>query len=73
MLDEYLLAGSEELSRKFNILGSYYSDFHKDIYGFRPRGMSLCACDYPDHKSLEEAMSHLQRLADGLDGLYAEA
>lgn len=57
----YLLAGSEELSREFNSLGSYYSDVHKEVYGFRPSGMSLCACDYPDHQSLVEAMERLKR------------
>jgi len=28
--------------------------------------MALCACDYPDHASLVEAMSHLERLVQGL-------
>jgi len=64
--DMYLLVGSEELSREFNDLGSFYSDFHKDVYGYRPRSMALCACDYPDHASLVEAMSHLDRLTRDL-------
>ena len=64
--DRYLLVGSEDLSREFNDLADYYSDFHKEVYGFRPRTLALCACDYPDHKSLVEAMSHLERLVDGL-------
>ena len=65
--DVYLLVGSEELSREFNDLASYYSDFHKEVYGFRPRQMALCACDYPDHAALVEAMSHLTRLVDGVN------
>jgi len=64
--DMYLLAGSEELSREFNDLGSDYSDFYKEVHGVRPRFMALCACDYPDHASLVEAKSHLERLLDGL-------
>jgi len=64
--NEYLLVGSEALSREFNDLADYYSDFHKDVYGVRPRMMSLCACDYPDHQSLVEAMSLLKRLVDGI-------
>jgi len=70
--DMYLLAGSEKLSREFNDLGSFYSDFHKDVYGYRPRSMALCACDYPDHASLVEAMSHLDRLTRDLQD-YMEA
>ena len=70
--DMYLLVGSEELSQSFNDLASYYSDFHKDVWGVRPRHMALCACDYPNHASLVEAMSHLQRLVDGLHS-YLEA
>ena len=62
----YILAGSEELSRQFNDLGSDYSDFYKEIHGTRPRFMALCACDYPDRASLVEAMSHLKRQIDGL-------
>jgi hypothetical protein len=65
-MNEYLLVGSEVLSREFNDLGSFYSDFHKDVHGTRPRHMALCACDYPDHESLVEAMSHLERLVRGL-------
>jgi len=66
--DMYLLAGSEVLSRDFNDLASFYSDFHKDVHGVRPHymDMALCACDYPDHASLVEAMSHLDRLVQGL-------
>lgn len=64
--NEYLLVGSEELSREFNSLAEIYSDVHKDAYGMRPRDMALCACDYPDHQSLVEAMSHLKRRFDGV-------
>ena len=67
MNTKYLLVGSEELSREFNDLAGYYSDFHKDVWGFRPRSIALCACDYPDHQSLVEAMSHLKRLVDGVE------
>jgi len=70
--DMYLLAGSEELSREFNALGSMYSDYHKDIHGVRPRHMALCADRYESHEALVEAMSHLQRLVDGLHG-YMDA
>lgn len=63
---EYILVGSEDLSREFNDLAGIYSDLHKDVYGFRPRTLALCACDYPDHQSLVEAMSHLKRLFDGV-------
>ena len=65
--DMYLLVGSEELSREFNELGSFYSDYHKDVWGVRPRHMALCACDYPSHEALVEAMSHLRRCVDGLE------
>ena len=65
--NQYLLVGSEDLSREFNDLAGYYSDFHKEVYGFRPRSLALCACDYPDHQSLVEAMSHLKRLVDGVE------
>jgi len=71
-MNEYLLAGSEVLSREFNDLAAFYSDYHKDLHGYRPRDMALCACDYPDHASLVEAMSHLQRRVDGL-GDYMKA
>jgi len=66
MNDMYLLVGSEVLSREFNDLGDFYSDFHKDVHGTRPRHMALCADAYPDHESLVEAMSHLERLVRGL-------
>ena len=69
--NEYLLVGSEDLSREFNDLGDYYSDFYKELYNIRPRHMALCACDYPDHQSLVEAMSHLKRLVDGLQKVTA--
>ena len=65
--DVYLLAGSEKLSSEFNDLAGYYSDYYKEVYGFRPRHMAMCACDYPDHAALVDAMSHLKRLVDGLD------
>jgi len=65
-MNEYLLAGSEVLSREFNDLASFYSDFHKDLYGVRPRSIALCASAYPDHASLVEAMSHLDRLVQGI-------
>jgi hypothetical protein len=67
MNDMYLLVGSEVLSREFNDLGDFYSDFHKDVHGTRPRHMALCADAYPDHESLVEAMSHLERLVKGLE------
>ena len=66
MNDKYLLAGSEVLSREFNDLGSFYSDFHKDVHGTRPRHMALCASAYPDHESLVDAYGHLERLVQGL-------
>jgi hypothetical protein len=53
--NEYLLVGSEALSREFNDLAESYSDFHKEVYGFRPRGMALCACHYADEASLRDA------------------
>lgn len=65
--DMYLLAGSEELSRKFNELASMYSDFHKDVHGVRPRHMALCADRYKSHEALAEAYSRLCRLYDGLN------
>jgi len=65
--DMYLLAGSEELSREFNDMSSDYSDFYKEIHGVRPRHMALCADAYESHEALVEAMSHLQRLVQGLE------
>ena len=70
--NEYLLVGSEKLSREFNALGDFYSDFYKEIYGVRPRSMALCADEYHSHADLEEAYSHLRRLVDGLHGLNVD-
>ena len=66
MNDLYLLAGSEDLSREFNDLASFYSDYHKDVYGFRPRHLALIASAYETREALLEAKSHLERLIDGL-------
>ena len=57
--NEYLLVGSEALSREFNDLADSYSDFHKEVYGFRPRHMAMCACDYADEAALREAHQRL--------------
>ena len=59
--NEYLLVGSEALSREFNDLADSYSDFHKEVYGFRPRHMAMCACDYADEAALREAHQRLIR------------
>ena len=71
--NEYLLPGSEELSREFNDLASYYSDYHKDTYGYRPRGMSLCADQYANEAELLESLekirteiSYLDEIAPGI-------
>lgn len=58
--NEYLLKGSEELSREFNDLASIYSDFYKDVYGVRPRDMALCACDYANERELLQAFISLK-------------
>ena len=60
--DNYLLVGSEDLSREFNDVASFYSEYHKEVYGFRPRHMALCACDYADEASLREAFATLKQL-----------
>ena len=67
--DLYLLPGSEELSREYNALASYYSDFHKDLYGMRPPIIG-CADRFGGHNELVEGMSHLRRLMDGLNASF---
>lgn len=69
---EFLLEGFEDLSREFNATAQYYSDFHKEVHGMRPRGMALVASEYADGDALAEAKSHLDRLIDGLND-YLEA
>lgn len=68
--DMYLLAGSEDLSRRYNALASNYSDFHKDFYGSRPRDIIGCADRFGSHDELVEGMSHLRRLMDGLKARF---
>lgn len=65
--DGYLLAGAEELSREFNDLASFYSDFHKEVYGFRPRHMALCACDYSNEFELYAALGALRSYVADLE------
>lgn len=60
--NEYLLVGSEDLSREFNDVASFFSDFHKDVYGFRPRIMPLCACDYADEAELRDALVQVKAM-----------
>jgi len=65
MENEFLLPGHEELSREFNDLASYYSDYHKDVWGTRPRHMSLIASYYPSESTLRKALREVQvRIAD---------
>lgn len=59
-MDNYLLAGAEALSEKFNDAASVYSDFHKDVYGFRPRQIAMCACDYDNAEQLAEALAYVE-------------
>ena len=66
-MNEFILIGEETLSNEFNALAEYYSDFYKDVYGMRPRGMALIAAAYPDRESLLEAKSHVERGIDGLN------
>ena len=68
--DLYLLPGSEELSREYNDLASYYSDFHKDLYGYRARNIIGCADRFGGHNEMVEGMSHLRRLMDGLKASF---
>jgi hypothetical protein len=65
--DNYLLVGSEDLSREFNDVASYYSDFHKDVYGFRPRQLALCACDYSNRADLERALKIVKGLLNDVE------
>ena len=65
-MNDYILVGEETLSEEFNSLAQYYSDFYKDVYGMRPRGMALVASAYPDRAALLEATSHVRRGIDGL-------
>jgi hypothetical protein len=65
--ERFLLVGSEELSRYFNELGDFYSDYHKDTYGYRPRGMALCADQYANEADLQAALETLQTKIKLLD------
>ena len=67
MNDSYLLAGAEDLSREFNDLASFYSDFHKEVIGFRPRHMMLCACDYSNEFELFAAFGALKSYVADLE------
>ena len=60
MYAEFNFPGEEALSEEFNELGSYFSDFHKDLYGFRPRHMALCACDYKTRDDLIQALADVR-------------
>jgi hypothetical protein len=60
MYAEYNFPGEEALSEEFNELASFYSDFHKDVYGFRPRHMALCACDYKTRDDLIQALADVR-------------
>ena len=60
MYAEFNFPGEEALSEEFNELGSYFSDFHKDLYGFRPRHMALCACDYKTRDDLIQALANVR-------------
>ena len=60
--DAYLLVSAPELSREFNDLASYYSDFHKEVWGFRPRHIALCACDYSNEAELRDHLAVLKSL-----------
>lgn len=65
--DMYLLAGAEDLSREFNDLASFYSDFYKEVYGSRPRHMALCADQYANVGQLEEALIDLRRCVSDVE------
>lgn len=66
MYAEYNFPGEEALSEEFNELASFYSDFHKDIYGFRPRHMALCACDYKHRDDLIQALADIREEVQSL-------
>jgi hypothetical protein len=71
MYSAYNLKGEEVLSEEFNTLASYYSDYHKDVYGFRPRSVALCACDYNNRAELllaKKMVEHeISRIRDYMD------
>jgi hypothetical protein len=72
MNDSYLLAGAEDLSREFNDLASFYSDFYKEVYGSRPRHMMLCACDYSNEFELYAALGALRSYVSDLEKASVE-
>lgn len=64
---EYLLAGSEDLSREFNDLASAVSDLYKDCHGIRPRFLGpMCACDFANEAELRDARDAMQKTYDSL-------
>jgi hypothetical protein len=59
-------------------LQSYFSDFHKDYYGFRPRGIYTPA-EWQDREVLikainqiHDAMDEMKKTASGREQLRAE-
>lgn len=70
--NSYLLQGSEMLSEKFNEMACYYSDFYKELYGFRPYNALIdlggaCACDYPNRAALIDAFMELRNMCADLE------
>jgi len=59
--NEYTLKGSEELSARFNDLADCFSDFYKEVWGFRPRYMPMIAAYYESEAALQAAYNQLER------------
>ena len=51
-------------------LQGYYSDFHKDFYGFRPRGFGTPA-DWRDRSWLEENINAIHNVMDSMKTTFA--
>ena len=58
--------------KDFNVeeLQGYYSDLHKDFYGFRPR-LALELDAWNDHKFLVDAINHIHNHMDMLKETFA--
>ena len=66
---DYFFPGEPILSAEYNELASYYSDFHKDVNGYRPRWIIGCADGFT---SVEELRAGLVQIRAAVDQLHAD-
>jgi len=63
---EFNFPGEPELSAEYNSVASYYSDFHKDVNGFRPRWIVGCADGFTCVSDLRAALAQLRAAVEQL-------